>query len=81
MGRLGKACQLLSPKGVLFFNFFILSHVVTICTFGPILVDLLELFFGSTNHCHELWLKLVTLQNGKIKLQLFQRVNAHSGSL
>ena len=31
-------------KGVLFFNFSIVSHVVTICTFGPILVDLLELF-------------------------------------
>ena len=54
MGRLGRACQLLSPKGVLFFNFFILSHVVTICTFSPILVDLLELFFGPSNHCHEL---------------------------
>ena len=43
-------------KGVLFFNFFMVSHVATICTFGPILVDLLELFFGPSNHCHELWL-------------------------
>ena len=42
---------------MLFFNFSIVSHVVTICTFGPILVDLLELFFGPSNHCHELWLK------------------------
>ena len=41
-------------KGVLFFNFFMVSHVATICTFGPILVDLLELFFGPNNHCHEL---------------------------
>ena len=30
------------------------SHVATICAFGPILVDLLELFFGPSNHCHEL---------------------------
>ena len=41
-------------KGVLFFNFFMVSHVATICTFGPILVDLLELFFGPSDHCHEL---------------------------
>ena len=41
-------------KGVLFFNFFMVSHVATICTVGPILVDLLELFFGSSSHCHEL---------------------------
>ena len=41
-------------KGVLFFNFFMVSHVATICTVGPILVDLLELFFGSSNHCHQL---------------------------
>ena len=30
------------------------SHVATICAFGPLLVDLLELFFGPSNHCHEL---------------------------
>ena len=47
LGRLGRPCQLLSPKGVLFFNFLIVSHVVTICTIGPILVDLLELFLAQ----------------------------------
>ena len=44
-------------KGVLFLNFFMVSHVATICTFGPILADLLELFFGASNHCHELWVE------------------------
>ena len=34
-------------KGVLFFNFFIVSHVATICTFDPMQVDLLELFFAQ----------------------------------
>ena len=56
LGRLGRACQLLSSKGVLFFNYFIVSHVATECTFGPILADLLELFFCPSNHCHELWI-------------------------
>ena len=45
LGRLGRACQLLSPKGVLFFTFFVVSRVATICTFSPILADLHELFF------------------------------------
>ena len=34
-------------KGVLFFNFFIVSHVATICTFDPMQVELLVLFFAQ----------------------------------
>ena len=34
-------------KGVLFFNFFIVSYVVTICTFDSMQVELLELFFAQ----------------------------------
>ena len=34
-------------KGVLFFNFLIVSHVATLCTFDPMQVELLELFFAQ----------------------------------
>ena len=34
-------------KGVLYFNFFIVSHVATICTFDPMQVELLCTFFAQ----------------------------------
>ena len=57
---------------MLFFNFFMVSHVATICAFGPILVDLLELFFGPSNHCHELYIYKIEVD---IYLGLIQQLN------
>ena len=59
-------------KECCFLIFFIVSHVVTKCTFGPILVDLLELFFGPSNHCHELYIYKIEVN---IYLGLIQQLN------
>ena len=50
-------------KGVLFFNFFIVSHVVTICIFDSMQVELLELFFFCSSDCwHELCITVINAQ-------------------
>ena len=53
-------------KGVLFFNFFIVSHVATICTFDPMQVELLELFFCSSDCWHE----LCPIEDPSLKIQI-----------
>ena len=66
-------------KGVLFFNFFIVSHVATICTFDPMQVGLLELFFCSSDHWHELWMVIkIDYDEDKFFPHEFQNCENHA---